>query len=861
MESQKRQRSDDNDNDTSVSKKFPRIATPIRSETKEAVKRLLSERKKKAERVEIKKFDEIQILEELKKRIAKIDENLHGEVEIISGHSSSAVLCVFPSKEKSFNDTIGSFQPVRYLFTPSGHYKFQVFIHRTIAEGKIDIESFAELSALLDKLRKTSGYQMCPGIKDFDEILEDVRMQPATVKEEVWPWRHVGAKSCKLWHKPRDCFVQRDEAEGELDGVCSDCKKVRRKLKILQAKRKDLVDSAKARRQDASSKVKICHLSPASQQARELNVRRERKNYRREAERLRTSTALTVSEEQSKELAKLIDCISSSEEGQEAVKAVCNEADEQQPGSGALLKELWELEREAFFKDQRGNATGKTGNRWSPATIRVALAIYSRSPAAFRAVRSLGILQLPCSKEIRRIIGKNADGPGINEVYLQKQSNLFKQFCKETMNAGKREPLGVGALIWDETKLQSKIVWNSMSSKITGYAMSPEEIPWLHDVFATVQDDFDERKTSYILQFLWRDLTSSFDVIGPYFTCAGSWDHQFLLECVFRTLQVFTLYNFKVRVFVCDGASANLALIKLLCGYKREQLPLCDGEDPFAVTASFQNPYEDQPRDKRVFIVVCPSHQLKNTIAALYSSRPGGTKLFTKDGVEFGWQPIIDQYERDQERAQQNLARRVPGLKYNFVHRDNWTRLNVLPAKIMQTWDLMRIMVYGFTQFCTWFVERHPEHFIAPVTSGMLQGNAIHDVLFDGGPINLDVEDAVEYCGDDLHISSYEESIGYDLRSGDLSPLVATLEDRASLRKDQTAVLINNDMTVAVLLWETGECAIIDSHAHGNYGAVISCVPPGQINTIVSWLAKMVLKYFNRVLGLCTLTFVSYDCT
>ena len=32
-----------------------------------------------------------------------------------------------------------------------------------------------------------------------------------------------------------------------------------------------------------------------------------------------------------------------------------------------------------------------------------------------------------------------------------------------------------------------------MSSKITGYAMSPEEIPWLHDVFATVQDDFDER--------------------------------------------------------------------------------------------------------------------------------------------------------------------------------------------------------------------------------------------------------------------------------------------------------------------------------------------------------------------------------
>ena len=96
---------------------------------------------------------------------------------------------------------------------------------------------------------------MCPEIIDFDEIREDVRIQPKNVKQELWPWRHIGAKSCKLWHKPRDCFVQRDEAERELDGVCSNCKPVRPQLKIVQAKKKDLVDSAKARRQEVSSKV------------------------------------------------------------------------------------------------------------------------------------------------------------------------------------------------------------------------------------------------------------------------------------------------------------------------------------------------------------------------------------------------------------------------------------------------------------------------------------------------------------------------------------------------------------------------------------------------------------------------------
>ena len=139
--------------------------------------------------------------------------------------------------------------------------------------------------------------------------------------------------------------------------------------------------------------------------------------------------------------------------------------------------------------------------------------------------------------------------------------------------------------------------------------MSPEELPWLHDVFMSVGEDFDQEKTSYILQFLWRDLTSRFDVIGPYFTCASSWDQKFLLECVMRTIQAFTLYQFHVRVLVCDGASSKLALMKLLCGYEHEQLPLADGHDQFAVSASFQNPYEDD-EDQRVFVVICPSHQV-----------------------------------------------------------------------------------------------------------------------------------------------------------------------------------------------------------------------------------------------------------
>jgi len=73
-----------------------------------------------------------------------------------------------------------------------------------------------------------------------------------------------------------------------------------------------------------------------------------------------------------------------------------------------------------------------------------------------------------------------------------------------------------------------------MNGTIRGYSMSPEKLPWLHDVYLTVRENYDPQKTSYNLHFLWRDLTSNLNVIGAYFTGANSWDHKFLLECVMR---------------------------------------------------------------------------------------------------------------------------------------------------------------------------------------------------------------------------------------------------------------------------------------------------------------------------------------
>jgi len=71
-------------------------------------------------------------------------------------------------------------------------------------------------------------------------------------------------------------------------------------------------------------------------------------------------------------------------------------------------------------------------------------------------------------------------------------------------------------------------------------------------------------------------------------------------------------------------------------------------------------------------------------VAALYSSRPSGSRNLTLDAVQFGWETIEKVYKQEMERAEMGRSRKVPGLKYAFVYRDNWTRLNVRPAKIMQ---------------------------------------------------------------------------------------------------------------------------------------------------------------------------------
>ena len=85
------------------------------------------------------------------------------------------------------------------------------------------------------------------------------------------------------------------------------------------------------------------------------------------------------------------------------------------------------------------------------------MAVYVRSPAAYEALKSFGVLQLPCMRSLQYFLSANANTPGVDEKAMSEQRNLYDAFCAQQEREGKKSPLYEGILIFDEVKVQNKV--------------------------------------------------------------------------------------------------------------------------------------------------------------------------------------------------------------------------------------------------------------------------------------------------------------------------------------------------------------------------------------------------------------------
>ena len=137
-----------------------------------------------------------------------------------------------------------------------------------------------------------------------------------------------------------------------------------------------------------------------------------------------------------------------------------------------------------------------------------------------------------------------------------------------------------------------------LPQRVIGLAMSHEDMVCLHDVYQTLDEDATTKSTTYIMQVLWRDLTSPFDVVGPYYSSGGTLEAKFILGIVLETIKAFHLFGFNTSLLVCDGNLSTIKSTMGVCGVFGRDSSLTDAN---SISPWFSNPTRN---------IYCPSHQV-----------------------------------------------------------------------------------------------------------------------------------------------------------------------------------------------------------------------------------------------------------
>ena len=145
-----------------------------------------------------------------------------------------------------------------------------------------------------------------------------------------------------------------------------------------------------------------------------------------------------------------------------------------------------------------------------------ALAIYSRSPAAYEALKGFDILRLLAKSTLQAYSGAFNHAPGVSTACIADQVSRYVVYKEESKKEGRQEPMGDGVLVFDEVKVACELMWNSRNNRLMRLAMTSKDLASLNDIYTLLKNSDTNKQTSYVLQFLWRDLTSEFDIVGPY---------------------------------------------------------------------------------------------------------------------------------------------------------------------------------------------------------------------------------------------------------------------------------------------------------------------------------------------------------
>ena len=379
---------------------------------------------------------------------------------------------------------------------------------------------------------------------------------------------------------------------------CEVCKNYRATLRALCSRQQRTTEDTISKRTDVSSHTNYRYLTADQCKTRMCNLKEELDQQRNKVNELEKKIQKMI-ENNGQQVDSLL---------QNDLYNIMNENTSkvlQSYPEGSFQRLFWQQQLEALkVKDKRQV-------RWHPALIRWCLHLKLMSTCTYDALRSTGVLTLPCERTLRDYTHWMEAGPGfINQVdqHLMSQTKIssLPEFQKYV------------CLVFDEVKIKEDLVYDKNTAEIIGFTNFGDINNQLMELEHSETGSQPSLATN-MLVFMVRGLFLKLEYPYAQFPCA-SLSGEHLFPIVWGCIERLEACGFKVIALTADGASCNRKFFKMhqIDSDSDKDTIMEDDEGPEAdetlpdelkVTYKTTNIYS--PDQRPLFFISDPPHLIK----------------------------------------------------------------------------------------------------------------------------------------------------------------------------------------------------------------------------------------------------------
>lgn len=234
------------------------------------------------------------------------------------------------------------FDDVRLVVHSTGMYQLFCYHFELVKTGTVDVKKPEDVNKLTKDVLESHP---CAGVPC--NLVDKLGYLSTELREDTLPWRRVSSKCCTKLAK-------------DVNGKCYQCKQLEIRLERRVEIKTSLSSAEVKSRQSVSSKIPLSVLSPTSKQMRLKNMRESRKYLLKRVRRYRKKFSVLLSNAHSSDLALLMNRIDNTTKGIKELERCVKEAENVKKGSGTLLREVWNADKDKFLHDQRKNGKSKS---------------------------------------------------------------------------------------------------------------------------------------------------------------------------------------------------------------------------------------------------------------------------------------------------------------------------------------------------------------------------------------------------------------------------------------------------------------------------------------------------------------------